>query len=53
MIKLDEEAILKKVDEIRAEKADAKDLLALIGGDELEKIFEKYSIEAIIDTLIQ
>ena len=53
MIKLDEEAILKKVDEIRAEKADAKELLALIGGDELEKIFEKYSIEAIIDTLIQ
>ena len=49
----DEEAILKKVDEIRAEKADAKELLALIGGDELEKIFEKYSIEAIIDTLIQ
>ncbi len=38
MIKLDEEAILKKVDEIRAEKADAKELLALIGGDELEKI---------------
>lgn len=53
MIKLDEEAILKKVDEIRAEKADSKELLALIGGDELEKIFEKYSIEAIIDTLIQ
>ena len=53
MIKFDEKAILKKVDEIRAEKADAKELLALIGGDELEKIFEKYSIEAIIDTLIQ
>lgn len=54
MIKFDEEAILKKADEVRNNEADAKEeLFDLIGGDELERIFEKGAIETILDTLVQ
>lgn len=53
MIKFDEEAILKKADEVRNNEADTKELFDLIGGDELERIFEKGAIETILDTLVQ
>ena len=53
MIKFDEKAILKKADEVRNNEADTKELFDLIGGDELERIFEKGAIETILDTLVQ
>ena len=53
MIKFDEKAILKKADEVRNNEADTKELFDLIGGDKLERIFEKGAIETILDTLVQ
>lgn len=52
MIKLNEEAILKKADEVRDNKANAMELFNLIGGDELERIFEKGAISTILSTLV-